>query len=472
MSQLSSAGRKNRSKSAKNSAKRTLYFIIIFAIICFAITTACIYNTLKLRKYGSTYNTSTKQNNSEILEIGKKFYTNGIETKEIIENEGKILETFEIGDPLYEYYISYEQISGLKNTDVQNKINADIKNKVEELKKILPQRPEFDRISISVDVIGNFSDVLSVSCYYCLVGSENSEIENQTLGLNYRLDNGNRIKFEDLFWKDAGIKTIVSNSIYEKYAWEYAFNSDDAYMDLDKIDYGKIENQTFKKMAKFNSNHDIDFYFSPSDIYGIIDNFEFEIDMSKYAKDIAIYTNFLANDLYLDSNLQKEFYAFTNFHITDCFEIENMRGNNFYYEIIAYPNSEETNPEVKKAVQDKIDEKLQYYYDIAIQNPDKAYLASVVYYYETDEDAAEKFYQCDGIITETDLNYFKENKDSIIAKARMQDAAELWCYDFSFTDEKVEFYEEFMLHKTDYLNGEETENIYTKEDREADFAEL
>ena len=41
-----------------------------------------------------------------------------------------------------------------------------------------------------------------------------------------------------------------------------------------------------------------------------------------------------------------------------------MRGNNFYYEIIAYPNSEETNPEVKKAVQDKIDEKLQYYYDV------------------------------------------------------------------------------------------------------------
>lgn len=472
MSQLSSAGRKNRNKLSKNNAKRTLYFLIIFAIICFAVTTACIFNTLKLRKYSSTYNTSNKQNNSESLEIGKKFYTNGIEVEEIVQNEGKILETFEIGDPLYEYYISYEQISGLKNTAVQNKINTDIRNKVEELKKILPQRPEFDRISISVDVIGNFSDVLSVSCYYCLVSSENSEIENQTLGLNYRLDNGKKINFEDLFWKDSGIKTIVSNSIYEKYAWEYAFNSDDAYVDLDKVDYGKIENQTFKKMAKFNSNTDIDFYFSTSEIYGVIDDFEFEIDMSKYAKDIAIYTNFLANDLYLDSNLQKEFYAFTNFHVTDCFEIENMRGNNFYYEIITYPNSKETNLEVKKAVQDKIDEKLQYYYDIATQNPDKAYLASVIYYYETDEEEIEKFYQCDGVITETDLSYFKENKDAIIAKARMQDSVELWCYDFSFTDENVEFYEEFMLHKTDYLTGEETENIYTKEEREGDFSEL
>lgn len=477
MSQLSSGGRKSRAKSNKIDYKQILCFLAIFTIICVIVTVVCIFNAKNSKKKTDNLGASNSNSKTDIEKIvlDKKYFTNGIETKEVKSKEGNVVERYDgETEDIYEYEISYEQISGLKNTNIQDKINRDIENEVKKLKNLLEENPQFERIAISAYISANFSDVLSVAIDYSLIKSadlmlnEEGDYKIGFSGLNYRLDTGEKIKFNDLFFETSNIKKIINNSAYEAYAWQYAMDGEtDFEMDLDNTNYGNIENQVFKILAEYNKNPDINFYFTPKSIYVIIKDFRFEIDMKKYKEDIAIYNIYVSNGLlYLDDELQKAFYAFTDAYLTESYEIENIKGTNFYYEIMSYSH-DEVNIEVREKVQEKVNEQLQYYYEIAEANPDKGYMVSVIYFYDTDPDSEQKYYQYDGYVTTMDIDYFNKNKELVIANARREESrGELWSYDFSMSDENIEFFEEFMA-QTDDFNVEPEIRVETKADRDA-----
>lgn len=476
MSQLSSGGRKNRIKSDKISYKQIICFLGVFAIICVITTVICIFITINSKKNKANLDISNSklETNIEKIVLNKKYSTNGIETKEVKYKEGNVVERFDgEAEDIYEYEISYEQISGLKNQNIQDKINKDVENAVKDLKVLLDENPQFERIAISAYISANFSDVLSVAIDYSLIKTadlmlnEEGDYKIGFSGLNYRLDTGEKIQFNNLFFETSNIKKIINNSAYEAYAWEYAMSGESDFdMNLDDINYGNIENQVFKILAEYNKNPDINFYFTPKSIYAMVKDFRFEINMEKYKEDIDIYNAYVSNDLYLDNDLKKEFYAFTDAYLTECYEIENIKGTNFYYEIMCYSN-QEVNIDVRQKVQEKVNEQLQHYYEIAEANTDKGYMISVIYFYDTDPDSEQKYYQYDGYVTTMDIDYFNKNKDQIIAKARREDGrGELWSYDFSMFDENVEFFEEFMA-QTDDFNTEPEIRIETKADRDA-----
>ena len=475
MSQLSSGGRKNRAKNDKVNYKQIIYFLVAFAIICIIVTAICIFYTINGKKSENNVNESELNTdvNIEKISLDKKYFTNGIENKNVKYKEGDVVERFD-GDveDIYEYEISYEQISGLKNNDIQNKINKEIENEVKDLKILLEQNPKFERISISAYISASFSDVLSVAIDYSLIKAadlmldEEADYKTGSVGLNYRLDTGEKLQFNDLFFNTSNIKQILNNSAYEAYAWQYAMDGEtDFNMNLDNTNYGNIENKVFKILAEYNKNPDLDFYFTPKSIFAIIKDFKFEIDMKKYYEDISIYRAFIADNLYTDNSLKKEFYAFTDSYLTQSYEIENVKGTNFYYEIMCYSH-DEVNVEVREKVQEKIDEHLQHYYEIAESNPDKGYMISVIYFYDTDPNSEQKYYQYDGYVTTMSLDYFNKNREKVIANARREERSELWSYDFSEVDKNIEFFEQFMAHAEDY-NLEPEIRIETKADRGA-----
>lgn len=449
--------------------KKTLYMLLIFTVICAGITTACIYNTLQIRK-NKEFGYASSSLKIEPISLTQKYKTNAIKVKNFEERTGNIIMEFGDGiSPIYEYEVFYDQISGLKNATIENKINEEIKRTAMSFKSKLLENPDFDRISISAYVLGNFSDVLSVQVSYSLTNSSN-DYKYDFSGLNYRLDTGERLKFSDLFMKNTSIKHIVGQAIYEACAWEHAYNNEDfGGANFDNTDYGYIENQTFKLMAEYNRNSNIDFHFSEKEIYIKIKEYQIPIKMKNYYEDIAIYTAFRKDNLYLNKNIQRDFYAFSHSYITEGFEEENIKGNNFYYEIVTQTNSSEDNKNdnVRQVIREQIDKKIDYYYQIAKQNPDKAYILSIVYYYNTSSDASTSYHYV-GYVSEMKLDYFENNLDLILAEAKRQDMVELWACDYSMFDENIEFYEEFSKYEEDYTLNNSEEVIYTKEDRESE----
>ena len=307
--------------------------------------------------------------------------------------------------------------------------------------------------------------MLSVEFAYSLIDLDGEYNSYQSTGLNYRLDTGEKLKFNDLFRKDTSIKTILSQALYEAFAWNHAYSEQDEFSsNFDKTDYGYIENQTFKAVAEYNKNPDIDFYFTPSAIFAIIRDFQFSINMKDCASELAIFTKYRAEKLYESSSLQKEFYACTDGYIADSVEVEGLKSDNFYYEILAYPNGDE-NVEVKAKVEEKINQKLNHYFEISKQNPDKAYMVSIMYYYDGSSDNEKHYYNYNGYVSELDLDYFRKHKDEIVAKARTMPAVEVNSYDFSQVDEEVEYYEAFSAYTQDHLQDEIEEDITTKEEK-------
>ena len=480
MSQLSSGGRKTRIKTKK--INKTLWFLVIFAILCVIATIICIFTTLNSRKNGETSlleSLTNKVESAEKMSLGDKAWTNGLEIENIELKEEPIIDPNMIimeSEPDYKYEINYEKISGLRNKEIQDKINNEIEEYVLSLKTKLDEHSECDQIYITASVVANFSDVLSVNIYYSLLDNEDRSGDNNVYvntGLNYRLDTGEKLKFEDLFRKDASIKQVLSSALYKAFAWQHAYSEDvDMTNNFNKTDYGYIENQTFKALAEYNKNPDIDFYFYPNMIYGIIRDFQFPIDMSKFSNSIAIYTKYVSDDkLYESSSLKKEFYAFTDMYLIDAFEAEGLKGDNFYYEIIRYPENEEgVNAEVKAVAQAKVDERLAHYFEIAKQNPDKAYMVSVMYYCDS-KNSSSQGYQYNGYVAELDLDYFRKSMSEIVAKSRLQGRGDIGSYDYSMLDEDIEFYEEFSAYVDDYMKEEIEENITTKEQRKQEELE-
>lgn len=150
MSQLSSgkSTRKTRNKK-KSSIWQTVCFLLIFTVFCLIITIGAIVGTLSIKNSES----SKIIDETERIALYSKYSTNGISTKDIKDHDGEIKFVFEQGDPIYEYEINYQEISGLKNTDLQNKINQDIKDEVINFKSKLKENPDYDRIAISSYVI-------------------------------------------------------------------------------------------------------------------------------------------------------------------------------------------------------------------------------------------------------------------------------------------------------------------------------
>lgn len=347
MSQLNKENKKN------HSTRNLICFVILFASIVISITIYSVNSKLNeennqnlvSEEFGdksvnpkkddgvsgvkSLYETYECNN----LDVEQYFYgVNGNEVVDITEQEKYDSDS----DEEFEITVYYPEISGLKNKDIEKKINNQIKetliNKAEENFK-----SDMKKLDISTHISGNFSNILSITVNEYHEFDDEEKWEYTPSGLNFDLTTGNLIKFKDLFTYDASIKNILTHSAYNELARDYTYSEDEEEVDdfwginMDKIDYSEVESDVFRVVNSYNKNNDIDFYCSPSIITAIIDNKEIRIKMVDYYEQIALYNRFASEDELFENEFEydKIFNVFlsTYYGDTNYYRVEKVSDN-------------------------------------------------------------------------------------------------------------------------------------------------
>lgn len=303
-----------------NKKKNKLFkFVIIYTILIITATAILIllnykYNVNVFEHFSklkiddsNVYQDNTKKNTDE-KEVNydsikrttllDKYYINNIELEANKLTYGNIVDYDEFdGNPVYKVNVEYVQIKGLKDKEIQNRINKTIEETVKALvldEEIYDDRIE--KINIIAGTEGDYStaDLLSMPITKETKYKENRGHDEELYvttycpSINYRLDNGEEIKFEDLFTKDASIKHILTQSIYKSLAFEYGFNEDTGDGDLDEVDYGKIENDVYNIIRSFNNQNEKIFWFTQTGISIIINNTFYSIENDDFMDYINI----------------------------------------------------------------------------------------------------------------------------------------------------------------------------------------
>lgn len=373
-----------------------------------------IENDIKEQKNVEKTKKDVRRNSDKVkkLEISDKYYVNNLDIKM------KTMTFGEQADPdIPDTNIinaSYSQISGLKNKEIEEKINKEIYEEIEKICKQYENDDKCKRADVSAMVIGNFSDVLSldVSVYAEYQETENSGIETKYYydGLNYILETGEKIKFNELFLDDTSIKSIISKVAYESLAYDYLYEgraNEYEYFDgnMDNVDYSDIEDKLFKIMSEYNLNNDIKFNFSATNINMILDSRWIPIVTEDIREDIAIFSRFLADEsLYENGNLPKANYACNYDYYSESYIYDEV-SDNVFMKLYLNSNEEETeNSPESKAYADKLVSKI-----ISSSDNNKAYFCDLLSNYYTKDT-----WNAEGIIYEFDKEYYDEKKDEII----------------------------------------------------------
>lgn len=305
-------------ENEKNNNKQFKKFYIIFVVVLLLITIIATYITIKYIDNSLNQNNENKEEKIEIpteetTEIVKKkaedekyalrkysetYNENDLIFNEYIDINGEVKLRKDIPDIIIrEKYIGFIQIDGLKDKQVQTKINNLLKEKSYSFEK--------DK-RVGTSITANFSNVLSVivSCY-----DGRGDTQNE-IHLNIDLSTGNEIPFEEIFVSSAPIKSILAEGMYKTLAWETKGkntneeNWEENY-DISKADISDFEDKSIilaKKYEKEKGKIKYSLYFDKIIVYdllnGITDKEDrtITIDFVDHLEDIAIYKRFLTED--------------------------------------------------------------------------------------------------------------------------------------------------------------------------------
>ncbi|MCH5190920.1 MAG: hypothetical protein J1F23_02005 [Oscillospiraceae bacterium] len=221
--------------------------------------------------------------------------------------------------------IQYMQIDGLKNIDVQNKINSELKTvALSQYEKGELKSKKLEYVHIYSNLYADFANVLSVEIIKYAYGAEadyQPYESHKWIGLNYDLSTGEQISFSDLFTNDANIKSIISQSAYMTFAEEflgyYPYDSEDDDFnfwewngDMNDVDYSGMEDRVLKVMQGFDKNTSYPFCFDERNIYVNINGEEITINMRDFYNQIAIYNRYLTEENLFNTESPNDMYVF------------------------------------------------------------------------------------------------------------------------------------------------------------------
>ena len=320
--------------------RKKVIFVIVFLIISIIITNVLII--LNKEKINNISNVEVIEKMVNIIKPQEKtidlygtFNINNIEFSK------KNIYIDEIDEE-----ISCYQICGLKDKEIEEKINNEMEEKVYnfiksnfEKTKSEVQNINFDSLFINNGYIeSNFSNVISINysySYYEYNEEQNFAVDvNDNLYLNYNLVNGKEIKLEDLFLNENDIETVVRMALYKNWEREELVSFEvikkEPYYDKEKniwfqeigeynesiedYEYKTVEyipNMTeydiFKKVKKYMNCNEKKFCFTPSQLILKFDENEYEYKYGEiYFKDIddkiVIYDKYLTNEKIYENN--------------------------------------------------------------------------------------------------------------------------------------------------------------------------
>lgn len=363
-------------ENEKNNNKKFKKFYIIFVVVLLLITIIATYITIKYIDSSSNQMNEEKEelienDSDETSEIAKRkaedekyalrkysetYNENDLIFNEYIDINGEVKLRKDIPDIIIrEKYIEFIQIDGLKDKQVQTKINNLLKEKSYSFEK--------DK-RVGTSVTASFSNVLStiVSCY-----DDRGYTQNE-IYLNIDLSTGNEIPFEEIFVSSAPIKSILAEGMYKTLAWETKGkntneeNWEDEY-DISKADISDYEDKSIilaKKYEKEKGKIKYSLHFDKIIVYDLLNGITdkeygtITIDFVDHLEDIAIYKRFLTEDsLFENSDIGLKNIIVCEYPAGyNCQNIEGIQplnlgfiADNIYMEDLTqcYANSEEEN---------------------------------------------------------------------------------------------------------------------------------
>lgn len=257
--------------------KKLLFIIFgIILIIGSLVTCYFIYQKNNEKVVVGEIKSNKKKPSSEfVLNINGKYDYNDIKINDKEKLNG-------------EYTYSYFEIDGLKDKNLESKINT-------EVRKIATTGTENSKNFDSFcDVVANYSNVLSISCSFYYYDKNVDSADREETYLNYNLTNGEKLTFDELFVDNAPIDTILSKSYYN---YNIIHNK--------KID---AESNTRLLVSEYDKDN-FEFGFTSNNISYKFKDKIINFDMIDFKEYIAIY------DRYKDvSDLYEEKIAYKNLH--------------------------------------------------------------------------------------------------------------------------------------------------------------
>lgn len=319
--------------------------------------------------------------------------------------------------------IQIPQIEGLKDEEVQKKINQDMYNRIGVLLRAYPEINHGEYY-----VRANFSNVLSIS--YHMGGGD----RHDTLYLNYNLVTGERLVLEDLFLMDADITQCVRRAFYDMLAQESIFDMDMEWQPDTPV--SPDENQVYK-LVKGYMESEKKFVFSPAEITFYYGNYGATLNMLDAADQIVVYSRFMTEE----SIFTRDDIGFKNVFTCadtqyDAFEkIEyGYLEPNFWYDITIWYSYDERSLEdakrerylaVKDAVYASMYQTIEEYREIAKNNPDKFYMlffkpeANVYYSSRSEQYTNIAQFGINGEVFEMPMKVYEETyRDKLLAAYR------------------------------------------------------
>ena len=287
-------------------SKNTKIFLIIFSSLLFITTIGAIYYKNKNKDSEESHiiiESAEKipQISSEEIKEQNFSSATGVSLDDVYSNNG--LEYELVDDTTKNVKVTYIQVSGLKNEEVQESINTQIKERINKIVDSNNFKNNSDNSAyITCSVQSNFSDVLSIKVF-----ARFKEGFNKSYGLNFRLDNGEKIKLNDLFVYNAPKKNIITKSAYRSFALEY-YTNEGIMNDF----YYNIEDDIISFLEEYNNGKIAEFSFTPFGIELYKDGRVVSINMLEYYKYYAIYSKYVSsNNLYMDNeNVAKKIPVF------------------------------------------------------------------------------------------------------------------------------------------------------------------
>ena len=221
---------------------------------------------------GITYFSIQKANNG----VGTATAEEGIDLYGTYDENDLLVEEF--AENYKDIEIKIPQINGLKNKEVQAKVNRDIYTKCHDL------LDQFDHVNYAVYTKrANFGNVLSVSFY---VGSDAGY---EQIYMNYELVQGNELQLEDLFMKDTDITEIVRKAFYQSFVKDGSYVSESRIVSPD-------ENELYRAVKGYMESDNQDFSFSPAEINFYYKDYVASVRMIDIADSISIYSKYMTDE--------------------------------------------------------------------------------------------------------------------------------------------------------------------------------
>ena len=267
--------------------------------------------------------------------------------------------------------IKIPQLDGLKDLEVQAKINQDIYNRIGAVLREYPLANYGDYY-----VRGNFANVLSISFH---IGDGN---KYEQLMLNYNLVTGEQLVLEDLFLEDADITQCIRSSFYDMLALNNMYDMEGSFNATVSPD----ENEVYKLVKGYISSEEQKFMFTPAEIYFYYGDYVATLRMIDVADQIAVYSRFETEESIFtrDDIGYKNIFTCADTQYDTFKKIEyGYLEPNFWYDITiwnTYMENDLMGEQLEKYLTfeemffTSVEQRIEEFHEVARNNPDKFYM--------------------------------------------------------------------------------------------------